>query len=137
MRLLTFRRRSEKEIKDKLLQKGYRDDIIDKVLDFLKEYQLIDDYVFARQWVEHRLAARPMGVVGLKYELKKYGIDKQKAEAVLAEIDAEMELELAQKLIQKKINNSSKPLTKQRAAGLLQRRGFSYDTIFKVLSEWD
>lgn len=134
--MLAYRQRSKKEINDRLRQKGYQQEVIDSVLEFLKEYQLIDDYQFACSWVEHRMAIRPMGVKGIKYELKKHGIDNEITESVLSKIDSEDELALAKQLIQKKINNHS-GFNKRKAAALLQRRGFSYDIISRILFQLD
>ncbi|MBO8137455.1 MAG: RecX family transcriptional regulator [Desulfotomaculum sp.] len=106
-------------------------------MDFLKEYGLVDDYNFARQWVEYRLTVRPVGIMALKYELKRFGIDRELIEEVLNDIHLEVELNLAKELIKKKLNGENKNMTRKKMAGLLQRRGFSYNTIFSVLSELD
>ncbi|WP_031514494.1 regulatory protein RecX [Desulfofalx alkaliphila] len=135
LRVLTYRQRTKQEMIDKLHQKGYKADIIKDVITFLQEYQFIDDYKYACQWVEYRLKTKPMGARGIKYQLKKRGIDDEIIEKALSTVTPETELELARQLVSKAKRTGDKPPSYRKLAAMLQRRGFEYYTIKNVLSE--
>ncbi len=134
LRLLTYRPRSESELAAKLKQKKFSSEVIKAVVEIMKEYNYIDDRKFALQWVEYRLSVRPMGSKLIKYELKKFGINEEIIAEVISGIDNEAEINLARNLVNKKIAQRGK-VSLQSISGLLQRRGFSYETIYKVLSD--
>ena len=65
MRFLSYRPRSEKEVKEKLKIKYQKSNIkdltliIDKVIQKLKEKKFINDNEFAKGWIENRLRFKP------------------------------------------------------------------------------
>ncbi len=65
LRLLSRRAYTKKEICDKLAGRGYEQGAIEQTLSMLKRLDLIDDVLFARQFVEQRLRLRPSGRVHL------------------------------------------------------------------------
>ncbi|HEX7401327.1 MAG TPA: RecX family transcriptional regulator, partial [candidate division Zixibacteria bacterium] len=85
LRFLSFRRRTEKEIKDKLIQRGFDENIIKRTVEKLKEYDLINDLEFAIAWVKERLEYKPRGKKLLRQELWKKGIKKEIIDQALDE----------------------------------------------------
>ncbi|MFH0877513.1 MAG: regulatory protein RecX [Candidatus Omnitrophota bacterium] len=138
LRLLKFRVRSEKEIRDKLKEKGYGIATTNEVVCFLSKVGLIDDALFARLWVESRLK-RPFGLRRLKFELKAKGIEKNISENVLQKArESTDEKAVVQSLIRNRLNRMRKiPVQKARARlfGYLIRRGFSPERVIEVLGE--
>jgi regulatory protein len=135
LRFLSFRRRTEKEIKDKLKKKGYDEKTIKRTIDKLKEYDLVNDSEFAIAWVKERLAYKPRGKRLLKQELWKKGIKKEIIDQVieaLCQDEDKSASELLQK-IQKRYRNLEPKVAKRRMYGLLLRRGFSYETVSQAL----
>ena len=135
-RLLKFRLRSEKEIRDKLRAKGFADHIIEHSIEYFKNLELMDDRTFAREWITSRLA-RPFGKNRILYELKEKGIDPEILREELdcatrqySESDIATALALRQSL---KYKNIDRPKMKQRVYSYLLRRGFSSDTIYQAL----
>ncbi|MEG6615683.1 regulatory protein RecX [Peptococcaceae bacterium 1198_IL3148] len=138
LRLLTYRQRSQHEIKNRLEQKGYDQCIIEQTLDFLKDCKLIDDYQFAQQYIYNKISsAKPVGVNRMKYELVQLGIDKDIVSDAVATIDYQTELDLAKKLVKRTINNKTSPPKSQKLVALLLRRGFSYNIIKEALRDFD
>jgi len=133
IRLLSIRPRSEKELKEKLRQKGAGVKLVEGVLSELREKQLIDDEKFAYSWVESRMLNKPMGKFLLKRELMGKGVKAEIIERVLAEnYQEEDELELAKKLLQRKakrFKDTDELKTKKRMKDFLLRRGFSYEVV--------
>lgn len=138
LKLLTYRQRSEQEIKDRLTQKGYELTIVEQIVDFLKDYKLINDQEFVKQYIYSKITGpKPMGPNRIKYELIQLGIDKNTIEESLGAIDHQSELELAKKLVEKTINKSTTTPKLHKLVGLLQRRGFSYTIIKEVLDNFE
>jgi regulatory protein len=138
LKFLSYRMRSEKEVRDKLRKKEFAGEIIDEVIKDLKRVNLLDDYEFASAWIRDRISDKPRGKTLLKQELWKKGIKKEIIEKVLREYfeDEEEELNLAKQLLEKRkkrYENLEKNVAKRRIMSFLLRRGFSYETVKEVL----
>ncbi len=138
LRFLSYRMRSEKEVRDKLKSKGFAKDIIEKVIEDLKRVSLLDDYEFASAWIRDRLSNNPRGKALLKQELYKKGIKQEIIEKTLKEYlaDEARELGLAKKLLDKRIKryeNLEPNVAKRRMSDFLLRRGFSYDIVKQAI----
>lgn len=140
LRLIKFRLRSEKEIRDKLKEKEFPLGIIGEVVDFLKKTGLLDDALFARLWVQSRMP-RSFGLRRLRFELNKKGIEKEIIEKALESVGEHYSEEesikeiIALKL--KKMRSREPAKIKSSLYGFLLRRGYPqdkvYDAICKVL----
>ncbi|QQY78968.1 regulatory protein [Keratinibaculum paraultunense] len=138
LKFLTYRQRSEKEIIDKLRKKGFEESIIDDTLNYLKKYKLVDDVEFAKAFMKDKINLNKFGPIRIKHELYKKGIDNTIIEKVLEENDNEDEYNRALNLAKKKLpsyKNDDKNAIYRKLGGFLQRKGYSYDCIFKVLKE--
>lgn len=138
-RFLSFRPRSEKEVENKLKEKGFHPQIIKKTLKHLKKIQLLDDKKFVEIWLADREALKPQGAYKLKRELKNKGISEELVEKVFQNLkDSQKEFNLALKAIEKKIGlykNLPFLEKKKKIEAFLLRRGFSFKTIKKVLDK--
>jgi len=130
LRFLSFRRRTEKEIKDKLRKKGFDDKSIRRTIEKLKEYDLVNDSEFANAWVKERLAYKPRGRKLLAQELWKKGIKKDIIDQVTEELCQDEEKSAAELLekVKGRYKNLEPKVARRRMYGLLMRRGFSYET---------
>ena len=137
LRLIKFRLRSEKEIRDRLKQKDFSPEMIDQTADFLKRAGFLDDALFARLWVSSRIK-KPLGPKRLSYELKVKGIDKRVIEETLAASQKEYAPEKAIadiiSLKLKKMQGLAPEKIKARLYGLLLRRGFPQDLVIEALN---
>src|SRR5208283_492666 len=73
-RFLSYRPRSEAEMKERLHQRGFEDSEIEIIINKLKEQNLLDDTAFARFWKENRDTFRPRSQRLTRLELKKKGV---------------------------------------------------------------
>ncbi len=130
LRFLSFRRRTEKEIRDKLRGRGFDQKAIKKTIEKLKGYDLINDHEFATAWVKDRLAHKPRGKRLLRQELWKKGIAKDIIDQVTEELCQNEGRSASEVLAKaKKRYESLEPqVARRRMLGLLVRRGFSYET---------
>lgn len=139
MRLLRFRPRSVKEMAQRLKQKGHRGFIIAQAIDELKEKKFLDDKVFARLWIGDRMSLKPAGKNLIVRELRAKGVDEESIDAAFREYEGvfdeyEMALPLAQRKL-RQFKGLGEEKAKKKLLDFLGRRGFSYNTIWKIIKE--
>jgi regulatory protein len=138
LRLLEARPRSIAEIRDRLRRKDFADELIDAAVDRLRGLGMLDDDAFARFWVENRQACRPRGVGALRDELRRKGIDRTVADAILSDEtltggEADRAMAIARGALQKYAGAHERAAFQRRMGGYLQRRGFGFDTIGPIV----
>jgi len=138
MKLIGLRKRSVFEIAKRLEQKGFAEDIIRQVLGELNRYKYLDDEKFAESWINDRMNFNPRGSVLIKKELTEKGITENIIDEKIGELlGKEQELELAEKLAEKKLKTLNKDIGKnktfQKIGSYLQSKGYSSGIICKVL----
>ena len=137
LKFLSSRWRTEKEIEDRMTKKGFDKEIIDETLNYLKKYELINDRRFAETYAEEKIRLKKLGTYRIKYELCNKGVDEEIASEVVKKYSDD-EFERAMELASKKIKSykkDDKNAIYRKLGGYLQRRGFSYDCVSKVLRE--
>lgn len=133
-RFLSFRPRSEKEMREKLGER-FEEDTVFAAITKLKKYNYINDADFARMWVSSRSSGR--SAKALAFELKRKGIERSIIDDALVEIDSEVEFKSAIDLVRAKSKyfKLEKVEAYPKIGGFLARRGYNYDIIKRVISE--
>lgn len=137
LKLLSYRQRSEKEIYDKLKEKGYDLDKIDNAIQYCIERNYINDKVFAETFIRDKMNINKLGSQRIKYELIGKGVSKDIIDQVLAP-DYDVELEMAMELALKKMpsyKNEDYNAIYRKLGGYLQRRGYSFDVVRQVINK--
>jgi len=140
IRFLSYRPRSEWEIKNKLQDKKYQSEIIEKTIRWLKEKNMVNDQEFSRMWIKDRLTKKPLGKLSLQKELINKGISRELIENTIHSFfeKEEDELELAYQLIRQKKDSlqlKNIQLEPKKIINLLKNRGFSYRVIDHIYEE--
>ena len=134
--LLKFRLRSENELKVRLKQKGFSEELSQDTVNFLKDKEFIDDRVFARGWVASRLK-RSFGLRRIRQELVQKGLDKEIIDNSLSQVKEHYnESQTVSQLAQQRFSKLKgiEPLkAKARVYGYLMRRGFSPDISSEIV----
>jgi regulatory protein len=141
LRFLSYRQRSEKEVRDKLITKQVDLQIIEKIISKLKEKKFINDEEFARGWVENRIRFKPRSARLMGMELKQKGISQEIIESSIKnqELGPENDLEQAKRLVEKKIGRfrnkfgMTRNEVYQKLGRFLASKGFSWDIIKKAI----
>jgi regulatory protein len=141
LRFLSARPRTEREVRGKLRQKEFSDDEIDATLNDLRMTRLLDDREFVRAFVRNALTLRPVGKAALRRKLLLLGVDKgvvdEEVEIELRDTDQEaLATTLAKQFVRKaRSTRTNEPIDKlrNRLAGFLGRRGFSWDVIMAAM----
>ena len=126
---LSYRPRSEGEIKQWLHRRGYANEVAEQTIIKLREQNLSDDFAFARFWKENRLSFRPKSKRLIKKELRNKKVAQEIIEQVTEDIDDEV---IAYKLGSKRISTLAHldyPDFYRRLSSYLAYRGFGYEVI--------
>lgn len=86
-RYISYRPRSSAEVERNLVKKGYEPTTIEIVIERLQASKLIDDWEFARFWIEQRETFRPRSRIALAMELRQKGVESEVVDDLLREID--------------------------------------------------
>ncbi|MDF2545470.1 MAG: recX [Anaerosolibacter sp.] len=138
-KLLSYRGRTKQEMEIKMKEKGYEASVVEKTIAFLQSNNYINDEDFASSYIRDKVNIQKLGKMRIKQELYQKGIDKNIIqEAISEQIDHEDELETALNLGRKKLDstyrNDDKNAQYRKLGSFLQRKGFDYDVIKKVLN---
>lgn len=136
LRLLTARARTRAELHGRLAQRGYPDDVSERVLDRLASVGLVDDTDFAQQWVRSRRAHAGKSKRALAAELHTKGVDNDVITTALAGIDAGAERDRAEQLVRSKLRRETltdEARVTRRLVGMLARRGYSQNLACEVV----
>lgn len=131
---LSYRARSESEIRRNLQKHEIPEAVIVDTIERLRRDGLADDDRFARIWVENRSTFRPRSRRLMALELHQKGLDDEAAKSALENVDDEA---LAYEAAQKRANRL-KGLEwsefRTKLSGFLARRGFSYSVIAPLVT---
>lgn len=130
--LLSKKDYTQYEITKKLTSKGYSKDVINKIIDKLKRYDIINDEKYAKKYINECLNIKKYGIKKIEYNLLAKGIELDSIENVSCDYD--IQLKTAIELIQKKIKyyKNNKDI-KNKLIRYLIYRGFEYDIVKEAL----
>jgi regulatory protein len=132
LHFLGSRPRSEREIRTRLTRAGVGTDLLDRVVERLRQHGLVDAAAFARYWIDNRERFSPRGARAIKAELRQKGLateviaeEVDEAEAVDEEAGARgVALKQA-----KRFASLDRQTFRQKLFAVLARRGFDFDAI--------
>jgi len=137
---LSFRARSENEVRRNLMKKGFSDPIIDETIERCKASAYVNDLDFAHQWIENRSTFRPRSFKLLSMELRQKGLPDDTINKALEDLSTPEE-ELAYQAALKKVDRYSAldwQTFRTKLGSFLARRGFSYSVTAPVVKRcWD
>ena len=134
MLFLSYRARSESEIRQNLRKHEIPEPIIDQTLERLRQDGLANDNQFARAWVENRSAFRPRSRRMMAMELRQKGLDDEAVSSAIESVDDEaLAYEAAQKRALR-LKGLEWNEFRKKLSEFLARRGFSYSVIVPVVT---
>ncbi len=126
---LSYRPRSEFELKERLHRRGFDGDSVGAVLARLREQGLVDDMAFAQFWKDNRESFSPRSQRLTSLELRRRGVAEETIAQVVGVIDDDDSAYRAALSKARSLSLSDYQSFRQRLAGYLKRRGFSYGVI--------
>ncbi len=138
-RLLSYRPRSEAELRQRLARKGFPDEICNEAIERLKRLGYVDDAEFARFWIQNREQFKPMGARRVRAELFQKGLDRDTVKQAIEEQMPDDEHEAAMRVARSRLRSYSRlddyATFRRRLGGSLARQGFDYETTARVVRD--
>lgn len=133
LKLLSYRGRSEGELIKRLTMRGYADEEIKNAIVKLRDMGLINDRSVAFNFRQFAEGTKRLGAIGIRNFLLTRGIPVEIIDEVCQDIDEEGN---ALRLLEKRIKCYGDEGDKRRVYSLLQRKGYSFETIRRVLKKF-
>lgn len=130
-------RKTEQEIRELLIDAKLSEQVIDEVVAYLSEYGFLDDEAYALLFSRDKRNINGYGPVKIAYALRRKGIDGEYIARALEEYTTDSEKELIQSIVEKKyLRGSELNKSWEKIVRFLLSRGFHYDAVKDVLSQW-
>ncbi|MGM9550696.1 MAG: regulatory protein RecX [Clostridia bacterium] len=136
-KLLSFCDRSEKEIREKILKKGYSQEECEEAVEFCREYGYIDDIRFANHFVHDCVEIKKYGAFRIRMELKRRGISDEIIEDALSSIENEKDILKAEMERRFPCADFSDMKVKNKIFGYFSRRGYKPSDILYAMEVED
>lgn len=134
MLFLSYRARSEAEIRQNLRKHEIPEPVVDHTIERLRQDGLANDKEFARAWVENRSTFRPRSRRMMTMELRQKGLDDEAVKSAIEAVDDEtLAYEAAQKRAPR-LRDLEWNEVRKKLSDFLARRGFSYSVIAPVVT---
>ena len=137
--LLNYRMRSKKELYQKLVKKGYKNDkVIEIIYDFEKKGWL-DDEKFGLAYSREQINRNKLGPIALKYKLKEFLDSEELIQQISSAIYSEIEIkEIINQVLYRHgidvINNDEN--LKRKLINKLKRKGHYWQDIDDALNKY-
>lgn len=140
MHLLNSMGRTENQLRDKLKQSLYPEEVVEAAMNYVKSFGYVNDAEYARSFIDSRKDRKSKRE--LYMQLGQKGIAKDTLDQIFEEYyDVEDSREAIEAIMRKRRYDPEKAtnVETQKIRGYLMRKGFAYDDIRKVLhvSEWN
>ncbi len=134
MLLLSYRARSESEIRQNLRKHEIPDAVIEQTLQRLRGDGLANDDQFAQAWVENRSTFRPRSRRMMAMELRQKGLTDEAIQSAIETVDDEASAYDAAKKKAARFKGLEWIDFRRKLSEFLARRGFSYSVIAPVVT---
>ena len=129
--------KTEKQIYDKLIEKEYEETHVQRVIEFLKSYNFINDEEYVRLYINDKIKSQ--GRNKIKYDLIKKGISEHIIEDKLGSTDKDLGEAAALNLAEKKYRSlvkseSDKRKLYKKLSEFMLRKGYSWGEVKSVLN---
>jgi len=131
---LSYRPRSEFELRERLHRRGFNDSI-EEVIAKLKEQGLVDDVAFAQFWKDNRESFSPRSRWLTQLELRRKGVADEIIDEVVDKIDDNNNAYRAALSKARSLPLSDYQGFRHRLGEYLRRRGFNYRVIDHIVEQ--
>ncbi len=135
IKYIMYKMRTSKEVYDKLLELGFEEEIINRVIFDLKQLEYINDEEYAKKFIESNKKSKKISKSMIKLKLKNKGIDGEIIEKYLEKLAVSDFDAIEKVLIKKKFSDDLPFEEKNKILAYCVRRGFTLDEVLKVIKE--
>ncbi len=138
LRMLTASPKTRSQLAEGLRRKDCPDDVAAAVLDRLEGVGLIDDAIFATDFVRREQSAKGLSGRALAQRLRAKGVDADTARDALEALDPVLEEDQARDLVARRLRSMAgldAVVQTRRLAGMLARKGYGPELSMRVIRE--
>lgn len=141
LNFLSYRERSEQEMRGRLQRSKYSESAVESTIDYLKSSGLLNDASFAVTYAEGRFRSGGYGPVRVRHDLRKKGIDDASIEQAINDVYSEDEdlmttaRDLGRRRWEKLSREKDDRKRRKKVYDYLVRRGFPYVMVLTILDE--
>lgn len=132
---ISYAQKTSFEVEKLLKENDFSADTIEKTLDFLNEYGILNDEIYVKSYVADKHNIARWAKNKIRYSLKAKKINEDLINIYLDQISDEEEYENAYNFAVKKARNDFSIENKQKVYRYLAGKGFDFDIINKVVGE--
>ena len=132
---ISYSQKTSFELEKLLKDNDFDTDVINKTIEFLKSYKLIDDKAYVKSFINDKSNISKWSRNKIRYALRSKKIDDQLIETYISNIPDEEEFQKAYDFAIKKSRGKTDYDTKQKVYRYLSSKGFEYDIISRVIGE--
>jgi len=134
LKYLSYKLRTEKEVRIKLQEDGFDADSIEMAIDELNALGYINNKIYVQKYIFDRSKLKPKSKKLIKLELLSKGIQEEIIDEVLNDWNVD-ETSVAESLIKRKFGkyDFNDDAIKRKAYMFLKHRGYSHDVIESVI----
>lgn len=138
LKILERTLKTESEIREKLTERGYDENITEETIEFLKSYNFINDENYVKLFVKEKLKSK--GKNKIKFDLQQKGVDSHLISEAFLEISDDVEHLKAKELCIKKYNILKKSTDderkiKEKLFRYLVSRGYDFSLSNGIIKE--
>ncbi len=134
--LISFKLRTEEEVKKYLEKKEIDENVIEEIIKRLKKEKYLNEEVYIHAFVTDKVNLSNHGPIKIKNELIKKGLDENNVNKEIEKIEEDIWKEKIEKIIFRKVKNNKKLSTealKQKIKTDLITLGYPYNMIEELL----
>lgn len=132
---ISYSQKTSFELEKLLRDNDFDTDVINKTIEFLKSYKLIDDKAYVKSFINDKSNISKWSRNKIRYALRSKKIDDQLIETYLSYISDDEEFQKAYDFAVKKSRGKTDYDNKQKVYRYLSSKGFEYDIISRVIGE--
>lgn len=138
-KIIAVKDRTEKELIDKLSEKGYDEKEIAEAMAFAVEYGYIDDRAYTKKYISDGINVRNHGFGRIRTELLRRGIDRCLADEEIELAKEAIEVDFGEKIdeiMERRFSGAdlSNPKERNRIFGYFARRGYAPNEIWGAIN---
>ena len=136
---LSYRMRSKKELYQKLVKKGYKNDMILETISDFEKKGWLDDEKFGLAYSREQINRNSLGPIALKYKLKQFLDSEELIQQISSAIYSEIEIEEIIKKVLLRYKASviaDDERLKRKLINKLKRKGHYWQDIDSVLNNY-
>jgi len=134
-RYLGYRQRTEAELRERLVRRGYGISDVEYAIARLREQGLLDDLAFAKTWTENRQSSSPRSRQATGRELRGKGVSPTIVKQVVDDINEEESALRAARGRAPRLSGLDYEHFYRKLGDFLKYRGFGYEVIGRTVKK--